>query len=158
MSPNPTVINQFNQFDTTMDKVLFFTFLILTLSLIFSTIYFLFKYKLKIETFMFISITGLIYIVCTTPLLQNINTDGFSDHPLEKIILFTTCMSLLSIIEGILLYAFISLIFKLLFVSIGDDKDISIKYTAIYIYCLIIIMLLFTIIPFIFFSTMDSLI
>lgn len=156
MTPNPTGINQFNQFDTTMDKVLFFTFLILTLSLIFSTIYFLFKYKLKIETFMFISITDLIYIVCTTPLLQNIDTDGFSDQPLQKIVLFTTCFALLSIIEGILLYAFITLAFKCLSVSVGDN--ISLKYTVIYIFCLFIVMLLFTIIPFIFFSTMDSLI
>lgn len=156
MTPNPTVINQFNQFDTKMDMVLFYTFLILTLSLLFSTIYFISKFKFKVETFMNVSITGLIYIICTTPLLQNFHTDGFSDQPLQNVLLFTTTIALLSITEGILLYAFITLAFKLLSVSVSDN--ISLKYTAIYIYCLIIVILLFTILPFIFFSTMDSLI
>ena len=154
MSPNPIAINLFNQFDSTMDKVLFITISILTLGLLFSTVYFLCKFNFKFKSFIYISLTGILYIICTTPLLQNIHTDGFSEQPLQKIIPFTTCISLLLIIIGILIYAFITLTFKTLLVSIGDD--ISIKYTALYIYSLIIVMLLFIISPIIFFAAMDT--
>lgn len=149
LSPNPTAIDLFNQFDSTMDKILFIATLILTLSLLFSTIYFLYKYKFKIETFIFVSITGLVYIICTTPVLQNIHTDGFSDQPLKKIFLFTTSISLLLIIEGILTYAVITIMFKLLTVFISGD----IKNALLYLYMLVIVLLLFIFIPFIFFRS-----
>lgn len=149
MSHNPTVINQF---DTTMDEVLFWIILILILGLLFSTILVLFKFEFKIKSFIIISIIGLLYIFCTIPLLKNIHTDGLSDQTLKNILLITTSMALLSIFEGILSYIFISLMFKILTAFISYD----IKNTLLYVYTLVIVLLLFTIVPVIFISAIDN--
>lgn len=140
MTPNPTVINQLNQFDSTIDKVLFFTFLILTLSLIFSTVYFLFKFNFKFESFIYISLTGILYIVCTTPLLQNINTDGLNEQPLLTTLMITSSLSLLWVYEGIAIFGFMAVVYKMLIFSINGE--INIKNSILYLYSLFIVLLL----------------
>lgn len=140
MSHNPTVINQFNQFDTTMDKVLFITMLILTLGLLFSTVYFLFKFNFKFESFIYISLTGILYIVCTTPLLQNINTDGLNEQPLLTTLMITSSLSLLWVYEGITIFSFMAVVYKMLIFSINGE--INIKNSILYLYSLFIVLLL----------------
>ena len=140
MSHNPTVINQFSQFDTTMDKVLFITMLILTLGLLFSTVYFLFKFNFKFESFIYISLTGILYIVCTTPLLQNINTDGLNEQPLLTTLMITSSLSLLWVYEGITIFSFMAVVYKMLIFSINGE--INIKNSILYLYSLFIVLLL----------------
>lgn len=140
MSLNPIATDLFNQFDSTMDKVLFITMLILTLSLLISTVYFLFKFNFKFESFIHISLTGILYIVCTTPLLQNINTDGLNEQPLLTTLMITSSLSLLWIYEGIAIFGFMAVLFKMLMFSINGE--INIKNSILYLYSLIIMFLL----------------
>lgn len=140
MSLNPKAIDLFNQLDSTMDKVLFIIILILTLGLLISTIYFLFKFNFKFETFIYISLTSILYIVCTTPLLQNIHTDGLNKQPLFTILLITTFISLLWVYEGITIYGLIVVSSKIFIFSINGE--INIKNSILFLYSFNIIFFL----------------